>query len=161
VRVDPADGAEGANWFTATAWQGGGLVVDRLRRVAPGEYRSTQPLPIHGDWKTMLRLHTGNTLSALPLYLPEDAAIPVKGIPAAPQLARDFGPEGKLLQRERKTAAGWLWGVAYLVVLAIALGFLSALAWGVHRVSMERATRSRRGAGASARRDVRVPSTLA
>src|SRR3954451_3349459 len=120
VRVDPASGADDANWFTATAWQGGGLVVNRLERVGPGEYRSTQPLPIHGDWKTMLRLHTANTLSALPVYLPEDAAIPVKGIPAAPQLARDFGPEGKLLQREQKAAAGWLWGVAYFVVLAIA-----------------------------------------
>ena len=31
VRVDPADGADDAEWLTATSWQGGGLVVDRLR----------------------------------------------------------------------------------------------------------------------------------
>ena len=48
---------------------------------------------------------------------------------------RPFGPEQRLLQRERKTAAGWLWGAAYATVLAIALAFLVALAWGVHRVS--------------------------
>ena len=30
----PADGADDANWLTATSWQGGGLVVDRLQRVA-------------------------------------------------------------------------------------------------------------------------------
>src|SRR4051794_2214847 len=30
VRVDPRDGADGAEWFTATSWQGGGLIVDRL-----------------------------------------------------------------------------------------------------------------------------------
>ena len=30
----------------------------------------------------MIRLHSGDTLSALPLYLPADPAIPVAGIPA-------------------------------------------------------------------------------
>ena len=40
------------------------------------------------------------------------------------------------MQRERKSAAGWLWGAAYATVLAIALAFLFALAWGVHRVSL-------------------------
>src|SRR3954453_23444767 len=83
----------------------------------------------------MLRLHAGNALTALPIYLPRDAAIPVKEIPAGPQLQRAFGPEQKLLQRERKTAAGWLWAAAYGVVLAIALAFLVALVVGVHRVS--------------------------
>ena len=28
--------------------------------VAPGEYRTTQPIPLDGDWKTMIRLHSGN-----------------------------------------------------------------------------------------------------
>ena len=136
VRVDPPSGADDALWFTATAWQGGGLVVDRLERVRPGVYRSTRPLPLTGDWKTMLRLHRGNALTALPLYLPADPAIPVAGIAARASVDRAFGPEPKLLQRERKTAASWLWGAAYCIVLAIALAFLVALAWGVHRVSM-------------------------
>ena len=142
VRVDPEDGADSAEWFTATSWQGGGLVVDRLERVAPGEYRTTEPVPITGDWKTMLRLHRGTALTALPVYLPEDAAIPVKGIPAGERLDRAFGPEQKLLQRERKSAAGWLWAFAYGVVLLIALSFLAALVWGVHRVSSCAAERS-------------------
>ncbi len=136
VRVDPPNGADDANWLTATAWQGGGLVVDRLERTAPGVYRSTQPLPLDGDWKTMIRLHQGNALTALPVYLPADPAIPVAGVPARPQVERAFGNEQKLLQRERKTAAGWLWGTAYGIVLLIALGFLASLAWGVHRVSV-------------------------
>ena len=138
VMLTPRDGATDSEWLTATAWQGGGLVVNRLQRVRAGVYRSTQPLPIHGDWKTMLRLHRGNALTALPIYLPEDAAIPVKGIPARPSLHRAFGPEKVLLQRERRTdVPGWTWGAAYLVVLLIALGFLAALAWGVHRVSVD------------------------
>jgi hypothetical protein len=135
VRVSPRDGADDANWLTATSWQGGGLVVDRLRRAGAGVYRTTQPVPVHGDWKTMLRLHSGYALTALPVYLPADPAIPVRGIPAHASMERAFGPEQKLLQRERKTTAGWLWGAAYGVVLAIALAFLAALAWGVHRVS--------------------------
>jgi hypothetical protein len=139
VRLDPRDGADDAYWFTATSWQGGGLVVDRLQRVAPGVYRSG-PLPTEGDWKTMLRLHSGNALTALPIYLPADPAIPVKGIPARAEMQRPFGPEQKLLQRERKTAATWLWALAYGVVLIIALGFLFALVWGVHRVSANRRT---------------------
>ncbi|MDA0163011.1 hypothetical protein OM076_22250 [Solirubrobacter ginsenosidimutans] len=136
VRVDPRSGADDALWFTATAWQGGGLVVDRLQRIGPGVYRTTRPLPLTGDWKTMLRLHPGNALTALPLYLPADEAIPVAGVPARPSVNRAFGPEQKLLQRERKAAASWLWAAAYGVVLAIALAFLVALAWGVHRVSI-------------------------
>src|SRR3954470_15519073 len=63
VHLRPASGADDANWFTGTAWQGGGLVVDRLRRVSPGVYRTTQPLPVHGDWKAMLRLHSGRALT--------------------------------------------------------------------------------------------------
>lgn len=133
VRTDlPQD----PNWLTATSWQGGGLVVDRLERVGPGEYRTTQPIPMDGDWKTMIRLHYGRTLSALPVYLPADPAIPVEAIPVRADFTRAFGPEQQLLQRERKTGvAGWLWATGYAVVLAIALAFLVALAWGVHRVS--------------------------
>jgi hypothetical protein len=136
VRLDPPSGADDALWFTATAWQGGGLVVNRLQRVRPGVYRSTRPVPLTGEWKTMLRLHRGDALTALPLYLPADEAIPVAGVAARPSLDRAFGPEQKLLQRERKSAASWLWAAAYAVVLAIAVAFLVALAWGVHRVSL-------------------------
>jgi len=135
VRVDPRDGADDAYWLAAISWQGGGLVVDRLERTAPGVYRTNEPVPIDGEWKTMIRLHTGRALSALPIYLPADPAIPVEGIPASATVEREFGPEQELLQRERKSAAGWLWATAYGAVLALALGFLALLAWGVHRVS--------------------------
>lgn len=132
VRVDARD----VNWLTATSWQGGGLVVDRLREVSPGVYRTNEPLRLEGDWKTMIRLHAGDAVTALPVYLPADPAVPVEGIAAAPVIERPFGPEQQLLQRERKAdVAGWLWAVAYGCVLALALGFLALLAWGVHRVS--------------------------
>src|SRR4051794_22791887 len=41
VRMRPASAAEDAHWFTITAWQGGGLVIDHLHQVAPGVYRTT------------------------------------------------------------------------------------------------------------------------
>jgi hypothetical protein len=135
VALSPRDGAANALWLTATSWQGGGLDVDRLRRVAPGIYRTTRPLPVSGSWKTMIRLHKGVALTAVPVYLPADAAIPVGKIPAPDRFTRQFGNEHELLQREQKTAAGWLWGAAYGIVLVAALGFLVLLAWGVHRVS--------------------------
>jgi hypothetical protein len=92
-------------------------------------------MPVSGSWKTMIRLHEGAALTAVPVYLPADAAIPVGRIPAPDRFTRPFGDEHKLLQREQQTAAGWLWGAAYGVVLVAALGFLVLLAWGVHRVS--------------------------
>ena len=140
VRSRPPTAPTTPTGSTATAWQGGGLVVDRLERVAPGVYRTTEPIPVDGEWKTMIRLHTGNTLTALPVYLPADPAIPVEGVPAERAVRRaTFGPEQQLLQRERKSdAPGWLWAVAYGVVLAIALGV-------PRRAGLGRAPRGHRG----------------
>ena len=135
VRFDPADAPAGAEWITTTSWQGGGLVIDRLRRVGPGVYETTKAVPVHGTWKTMVRLHDGRSLTAVPVYLPDDPAIPVKGVPAEQRFNREFVADHELLQREQKAAAPWLWGVGYAVVLGIALSFLALLAWGVHRVS--------------------------
>jgi hypothetical protein len=136
VRIDPASAGDGNAWLTATAWQGDGLVVDRLERVGDGVYRSTRRLPLHGDWKTMIRLHDGQTLAAVPVYLPEDPAIPAPAVPALRRFERPFGAEIDILQRERKDGvAGWLWATASAVVLALYVLFLAALAWGVGRLA--------------------------
>jgi hypothetical protein len=138
VRIDPASAASDAAWLTATAWQGGGLVVDRLERVGDGVYRSTRPLPVHGDWKTLIRLHDGRDLAAVPVFLPDDPAIPAPEIPAPARFERPFVAEIDLLQRERKDdVAGWVWGGASAVVLLLYLLFLAALAWGVGRVARD------------------------
>jgi hypothetical protein len=134
VTLNPRDAADDAEWLTATAWQGGGLVVDRLRRVGPGRYRTTKPIPVNGSWKAMIRLHVGNSLTALPLYLPEDKAIPAKGVPAPARFTSPFASDHKLLQREAKTTAPAVTVIAYGVVLAIALSLLALLAWGLHRL---------------------------
>jgi hypothetical protein len=135
VRLDPGDGADGALWFTQTSWQGGGLVVSKLREIAPGVWRTTEPMPVSGDWKSLLRLHHGNVIDGLPVYLPADPAIPAAAVPASASFERTFALDRHILQRESKSGvSGWLTLVAYLTVLAIALAMAGALGWGLTRL---------------------------
>ncbi len=135
VDVRPAAAAEEAEWFDVTAWQGGGLVISRLERTGPGRYRTNGPIPISGNWKTMIRLHKGSSLTALPIYLPRDTAIPVGEVPARASFTRSFRDEHKLLQREQKGGEPLLVAAAYATVGGIALGLLALLAWALHRLS--------------------------
>lgn len=135
VRMQPADAADDAEYLTATAWQGGGFVVDRLERTGEGVYRTTQPIPVHGSWKALIRMSRGNTLSAIPVFLPEDPAIPARGVPAPASFERTFVADHRLLQREQKAAEGWLWAVAYTVVGLIAFSLLALMAWALRRLS--------------------------
>ncbi len=144
IRISPPDAAANAEWFDVTAWQGGGLVVDTLKRIGNGVYRTTEPIPVYGNWKAMVRLHEGNSLTALPIYLPRDAAIPVGEVPAPARFTRSFGNEHKLLQREQKGGSPLLVAVAYTAVASIALSLLMLLAWGLHRLSLDGRTEPRR-----------------
>ena len=136
VQIDPADAAEDASWVQMTSWQGGGRIVDRLEQTGPGTYESTKPVPVYGNWKTMLRLHEGNALLGIPVYLPEDPAIPAPEVKAEPQFTRTFVDETKILQRELKDdVPGWIWAAASLTVLLISLSFIVALAWGLGRAA--------------------------
>jgi hypothetical protein len=141
VTMHPRDGADHATWFTATAWQGGGLVVDHLRRVSPGVYETTKPIPVSGSWKTMIRLHKGNSILGLPVYAPADAAIPVAAVPAARSFDRRFLSDHQLLQREARTRNAAITYGAYATVLACTLLLLALLAWGLHRVGVTAGTR--------------------
>jgi hypothetical protein len=146
VRFSPADAAEGSEFLNITAWQGGGLVIEELKPTGEqGVFTTAEPVPVGGTWKTMVRMSNGNTLSSTPIYLPDDPAIPVEGVPAKPQFEREFVADHEVLQREQKDVAGWLTGVAYLVVAGIALALLVMIAWSLHRLAVS----------------ARVPSALA
>jgi hypothetical protein len=136
VRLSPRDTADDAAWVSVTSWQDGGMRVDRLERVAEGVYAFRTPAPVYGDWKTVLRVQNGRTIMGIPIYMPADAAIPAKEVPAAANFTRTFVTDSTLLQRERKgDIPGWLWTAACLVVLALSLMFMASLAWGVARVA--------------------------
>jgi hypothetical protein len=134
AHLNPAAAARNSQWLTVTAWQGGGLVIDRLHPVAPGTYRTTQPIPVYGKWKVFLRLENGRALLAVPIYMPADPEIPAKAIPAASRFTRPFVRDKKLLQREAVGGSALLWGPAYALLLAIAAGWLAAITWGLRRL---------------------------
>lgn len=135
LNVDPPDAAEDAEWLTVTAWQGGGLVVEPLRRIGAGRYRSEDPVPVDGSWKAMVRLHRGDSLTALPIFLPADEAIPAPEVPAHASFTRPFVDETQILQREQTGGSPLLVVAAYSTVVAIALSLLALLAWGLHRLA--------------------------
>jgi hypothetical protein len=140
VKLDPPDAADNAEWFNATAWQGGGSVVEKLKKVGPGTYRTTKPIPVYDNWKSTLRLQKGATVAGLPVYMPADPAIPVKEIPARDRFTRTFVRDKKNLQREQKKGVSSVLSVAaYLIVLGIFVGLIASLAWGLLRFARREA----------------------
>jgi len=143
-------------WLTVTGWQGGrgseGLVVDHLEEERPGVWSTTRSVPAEGSWKTMVRLHDGRSLTAMPIYLPEDTALDEPEVPVEDG-TRPFDEEKLLLQRELSDdVPGWLWLAAGSVVLLCSLALVLGLGWGVSRFA--RATQP--GVGAS--RQPKVPA---
>ena len=134
VRVDPADVAEGASWARGIAWQGGDLVGFDLDEIGPGVFRTPEPLPVHGNWKAAVRFHNGHTMAGVEIFAPEDAGIPAPEVPAVSGARAMRSPDRDMLQRERRDdVAPWIWTAASFGVLAMALGFLSVLGWGLGR----------------------------
>jgi hypothetical protein len=134
VRIEPAAAAEDADWLTLTSWQGRGMVLDELRPVAPGAFESTRPVPVHGTWKTLVRLHRGRSILGAPVYMPADRQLGAPAVPAAARFTRPFTADKAILQREAKTAT-WLTPVALGVVLTITNGLIALLAAGLLRLA--------------------------
>ncbi len=130
VKVDAAL-VDGANWFHVLSWQGGGMVRADLNEVSPGVYRTSEPIPVSGDWKSLIRLHRGlHSMVSAPVYLPADPAIPAPAYQAVDG-PRPFVEEHKILQRELKSdVPTWLWSTGYLAVAVIFTLLLGVVAVG-------------------------------
>ena len=129
--LTPADAADDAYWFQVSAWQGGGLeLADMEPTGAPGEWRSEEPVPIDGYWKTLLRLHRGAEMMAVPIYLPADTENDLEAIPAVDRQQR-FESERTYLLRETREGNGWLSPLVHLGLVAVlaawALAFVTAI----------------------------------
>ncbi len=142
VQLLPADMvSDHPDWLTILSWQGRmnndrGLIIDRLEKVGPGHYRSTQPVPVWGDWKTLLRVQDGRTMTAVPIWEPADAAIPAPEVPALASSTRPFVLEVTILQRERdQSAPAWLFTAGGIVVLFLTLMVIAGLTWGAGRLN--------------------------
>jgi hypothetical protein len=142
VQINPPNFvSDNPNWVSILGWQGGianerGQVIDNLEKLGPGHYRTTQPVPAWGSWKTLLRLHDGQTLAAVPIFLAGDPGIGAKEVPADASFTRPFVAEITILQRERNPDTPMvLWTIGGLVVLACTLILIGTLAWGAGRIN--------------------------
>jgi hypothetical protein len=147
VSLDPPDAAVDANWFDVTDWQGGtgtwgggqeGLVIRQFRQVSTGIYRSEGSFPVGGNWKALIRLHTGNSIEAVPVFLPRDPAIPAPEVPAKADFTRSFVPDKQILQREATGGSPIVQNLAYVLCGLIAVVWVTSLGWGLHRMETRR-----------------------
>ncbi|MGB8652596.1 MAG: hypothetical protein WCD35_18255 [Mycobacteriales bacterium] len=141
IRLSPPEIADQVAWFNVTSWQGGsrdvpgtGQQLTPLQPLGHGVYRTQRPVPVTGNWKTLVRLATPTTLQALPIYLPEDKAIPAALVPALPHVDRAFVPDKTILQREQVGGSDTLKHVAYAILGALALLWIATLSLGLQRL---------------------------
>ena len=133
--LTPADAADAAYWFQATAWQGGGLeLADMEPTGRSGEFRSAEPVPIDGLWKSLLRLHRGAEMMAVPIYLPADPAIDEPEIPAVDRVV-PFVTEREFLLRETHAGSGWLSPVVHLYLVSVCALWVGAFAIAVRALT--------------------------
>lgn len=145
VRTDPLDAADDAVWISALAYQGrhrtsGEVPGNGMLSVAmeptghEGEYRSSEPLPVYGNWKVLVRLHLApTTMVSIPVHMPADTAIsgPASGLVQVDDgTDAAFVHEPFMLQRERKPdVPAWLWATMYGVVIGSWLVLLAFYGW--------------------------------
>ena len=172
VRIEPASATDSANWLYVLAWQGGPgtqRIVDRLEQVGDGVYRSTEPIPLHGSWKSGLRLQNGRARGAAAIRMPADEALAGSGetlpasfdrseaemmrssagaeLPAPASFTRPFLDDGTIILRETKDdVPGWLWTAAIATIFAIYATFIAAIALGLGRLT-RRGTDGRASSG--------------
>lgn len=134
-------------WAVALAWQGKGFYFRKLEQTGPGQYKTAEPMPVFGSWKSIVRFHSGNTLMGAAIFQPKDSGIPAAETPASPQVTRALQADRVVLQREYKFGGGWLQMIGYGVLLAISMLLLGTMAWGIQRVSQPLTDEQQSGRG--------------
>ncbi len=154
VRISPASVVSQPDYVEQLSWQGHAKsIVAVLHPIAPGVYRTAKPLPISGNWKSLIRMQQGRVRGDVPVFMPADPAIPAVEIPARASVTRSFVSDTTLMQRERKQdIPGWLWSTATTVVLVIIAVLLVIIGWGLNRVASLVGETSPPGASRSGRR---------
>ncbi|MFT4036068.1 MAG: hypothetical protein QM679_10900 [Patulibacter sp.] len=139
VRISDPSLAEDANWFYVLGWQGQGRYLNDLVKQPDGSWTTTQPVPLEGSWKTMVRIHKGRSMVMAALRFPSDEAVGFAGFPApgATPVTRDFAADTTLMQFERKAGIpSWAWTAATVAVLSTNL--LMILLMGIVSVRLGR-----------------------
>lgn len=131
VQLDPPEAAEDARWFYAGAWQGGGNVVAHLRPVGEGRYATREPVPVDGGWKSLVRLHVGTDMMAVPIRMPADPEFGLAALPAQDR-SMDFASEREYLLRETSD------GPAALAIAVRVLYGVLTVAWVAAMITASR-----------------------
>lgn len=134
VRLTPANAADNARFFQSGAWQGGGLELANMKETAPGEFVSSQRIPLYGKWKAMLRLHRGGELMAIPLFLPADPEINKPEI-AAVNRTMAFQPEAKYLLREQHSGSALFENGIYALLAGVAALWITAFSLAIAKIA--------------------------
>ncbi|MDP8955430.1 MAG: hypothetical protein M3N24_00495, partial [Actinomycetota bacterium] len=158
IQLTPSNAASDARWFEAIAWQGGGLRLVPMMQTGEGRYVTHTSVPATGDWKTLVRLHRGSDLMAVPVYMPADPEIGAREIALADRRA-PFTRDTALLMREARGGPPTVARVIYMVLgLTVAL-WVAFLAFAAARAgSARRHPATRLGIG-DARRFSKSPSS--
>lgn len=131
VELDPRGGADNATTFAVAAWQGGGRETVPLEKVGDGLYRTPEPVPVTGRWKSTVNLSRGDQVMAAPVYLPADPEIGAGEIPLVPERRTSFVRNTVLLLREAHDGPAWPAVAAYsglALLLAIWIGLMAVTA---------------------------------
>lgn len=133
VELDPPGAADEARWFQATSWQGGGLVLADMEEVSRGRYRSKEPVPVGGRWKTLVRLHRGGELMTVPVFLPADPEIGEPEISAVDR-TQAFESETDYLLRETRPNDQLVAYLVYALLAIVAVVWIAAFALASARI---------------------------
>jgi hypothetical protein len=121
LQLQPADAAQGADYFELLSWQGGKARQTPLISDGAGGYRSARPVPTGGTWKSAVFLTRRDVLAALPISMPADAEYNIAAVKVEPQRQAAFLPADKVMMAENHA------GSATPRMLAIT-GFFTELA---------------------------------
>jgi hypothetical protein len=135
VRLRPADAADDAIALSVNAWQGGGTMQADLHRVGPGHYRTDEPIPVTGSWKSMVSLLRGDQVMAAPIYLPADPDIGAPEVPAVPVRDVAFVRNTTVLLREQHPGPAWPALLAYSGLASLIAIFVALIAYTALRIS--------------------------
>ena len=128
MELDPPDAAGDASAFAVTSWQGGGRVTALLEEVAPGRYRSAEPVPVTPPWKSTVSLMRGDQVMAAPVFLPADPEIGASEVPLVPERRVAFVRNTELLLREAHGGPAWPAYAAYSGFAAVAALWVALMA---------------------------------
>jgi hypothetical protein len=139
VTVDPPAAVDRADRWEVFAWQGMGRANEPLVAVGEGRYVTAQPVPVGGDWKTMVRVADGRFLGAVPIALPADPEYDQPAIALQDVREQPFQFQDELMLREQQDGPVWPAVVGGVLIAGMIAGLLGTVVGGT--VSLDRRRR--------------------